>query len=57
VVPRHPAATVTPLALLIPVFGMGALALSLGELLSGWTLGAAAPVLFGLAGIFCWPLL
>jgi hypothetical protein len=36
---------------------MGALALSLGELLSGWTLGAAAPVLFGLAGIFCWPLL
>jgi O-acetylserine/cysteine efflux transporter len=35
VVPRHPAATVTTLALLIPVFGMGALALSLGEFLPG----------------------
>ncbi|MBW8316145.1 MAG: EamA family transporter, partial [Hydrogenophaga sp.] len=28
---RHPAATVAPLALLVPVFGMGASALSLGE--------------------------
>jgi len=35
VVPRHPAATVTTLVLLIPVFGMGALALSLGEFLPG----------------------
>jgi O-acetylserine/cysteine efflux transporter len=52
-VPRHPAATVTPLALLITVFGMGALALSLGELLPGWTLETAALMLFGLAGIFC----
>ena len=54
---RHPAATVTPLALLIPVFGMGASALSLGESLPGWKLGAAALVLFGLAVIVCWPLL
>ena len=54
---RHPAATVTPLALLIPVFGMGASALSLGESLPGWKLGAAALVLLGLAVIVCWPLL
>jgi O-acetylserine/cysteine efflux transporter len=41
VVPRHLAATVTPLALLIPVFGIGASALSLGESLPGWELGRA----------------
>ncbi|WP_439608564.1 EamA family transporter [Hydrogenophaga sp.] len=54
---RHPAATVTPLALLIPVFGMGASAVSLGETLPSWKLGAAALVLLGLAVIVCWPLL
>jgi O-acetylserine/cysteine efflux transporter len=52
---RHPAATVTPLALLIPVFGMGASAVSLGETLPGWKLGAAALVLLGLAVIVLWP--
>jgi O-acetylserine/cysteine efflux transporter len=52
---RHPAATVTPLALLIPVFGMGASAVSLGEPLPGWKLGAAALVLLGLAVIVLWP--
>ena len=52
---RHPAATVTPLALLIPVFGMGASAWSLGESLPGWKLGAAALVLLGLAVIVLWP--
>lgn len=52
---RHPAATVTPLALLIPVFGMGSSALSLGESLPGWKLGAAALVLMGLAVIVLWP--
>ncbi|MBU4520631.1 MAG: EamA family transporter [Gammaproteobacteria bacterium] len=52
---RHPAATVTPLALLVPVFGMGASALSLGESLPGWKLGAAALVLSGLAVIVLWP--
>lgn len=54
---RHPAATVTPLALLVPVFGMSASALSLGESLPGWKLGAAALVLAGLAVIVCWPVL
>ncbi len=52
---RHPAATVTPLALLVPVFGMGASALSLGEALPGWKLGAGALVLGGLAVIVLWP--
>jgi len=52
---RHPAATVAPLALLVPVFGMGASALSLGESLPGWKLGAALLVLSGLAVIVLWP--
>ena len=46
---RHPAATITPMALLVPVFGMGAAALLLGEGLPAWKLGAAALVLAGLA--------
>ncbi len=52
---RHPAATVTPLALLVPVFGMGAAALVLGEPLPAWKLGASALVLCGLAVIVLWP--
>jgi O-acetylserine/cysteine efflux transporter len=52
---RHPAATVTPVALLIPVFGMGASAMSLGEPLPAWKLLAAALVLSGLAVIVLWP--
>jgi O-acetylserine/cysteine efflux transporter len=46
---RHPAATVTPMALLVPVFGMGTSALVLGEPLQGWKLAAAGLVLAGLA--------
>jgi len=46
---RHPAATITPMALLIPFFGMGASALLLGEPLQAWKLGAAALVISGLA--------
>lgn len=52
---RHPAATVTPMALLVPVFGMSASALSLGEAMPGWKLGACALVLGGLAVIVFWP--
>lgn len=52
---RHPAATVAPWALLVPVFGLSASALSLGEALPPWKLGAAALVLLGLAVIVCWP--
>jgi O-acetylserine/cysteine efflux transporter len=46
---RHPAATITPMALLIPFFGMGASALLLGEPLQSWKLAAAALVMGGLA--------
>lgn len=52
---RHPAATVAPWALLVPVFGLSASALSLGEALPPWKLGSAALVLLGLAVIVCWP--
>jgi O-acetylserine/cysteine efflux transporter len=53
---RHPAATISPMALLVPVFGIGASALLLGEPLQPWKLGAAALVLGGLAVNFFWPL-
>lgn len=46
---RHPAATVTPWALLVPVFGMGAAAAWLHEPLPAWKLVAAALVVAGLA--------
>ena len=52
---RHPAATITPMALLIPIFGMGASALYLGEALPGWKLIAAALVMAGLALNLLWP--
>ncbi|KQT48779.1 hypothetical protein ASG43_07965 [Aureimonas sp. Leaf454] len=46
---RHPAATVTPMALLVPVFGMAASAVLLGEALPPWKIAAASLVLSGLA--------
>ena len=46
---RHPAATVTPTALLVPVFGFAASALWLGEALPSWKLAAAGLVMAGLA--------
>ena len=46
---RHSASTVTPTALLVPVFGMTASALALHEGLPMWKLGAAALVMGGLA--------
>ena len=52
---RHPAATVTPMALLVPVFGMGASAILLHESLPGWKLLAATLVLTGLAVNMLWP--
>lgn len=52
---RYEAAVVTPLALLIPVFGMGASALWLGESLPPWKFAAALLVLAGLALNVGWP--
>ena len=46
---RHPAATVTPTALLVPVFGMLSSAALLAEALPFWKLAATALVLTGLA--------
>lgn len=52
---RHPAATISPLSLLVPVFGMGASAALLGEPLTGWKLTAATLLLSGLALNTLWP--
>jgi O-acetylserine/cysteine efflux transporter len=52
---RHPAATVAPMALLVPVFGMSASAFWLGEPLPPWKLVAAALVIAGLAVNLLWP--
>ncbi len=52
---RYPAATISPMALLVPVFGMGASAWWLGEALPGWKLAAAGLVLLGLALNLLWP--
>lgn len=46
---RYPAASVAPMALLVPVFGMGAAAIWLGEPLPGWKLLAAGLIIGGLA--------
>jgi O-acetylserine/cysteine efflux transporter len=52
---RYPVATVAPTALLVPIFGMGASALALGEPLDTWKLVAAALVMTGLALNLLWP--
>lgn len=45
---RYPAATVTPFALLIPVFGVGSTALAFGETMPGLVWAGAAMVFVGL---------
>lgn len=52
---RHPAASITPMALLVPVFGIGASAFFLGEPLQSWKLQAAVLVMGGLALNLLWP--
>jgi O-acetylserine/cysteine efflux transporter len=54
---RHQTATISPVALLIPVFGMGASAVFLAEPLPAWKLIAGALVLGGLALNLAWPML
>ena len=46
---RYPAGTVAPLSLLVPVFGMSAAAIVLGESLPAWKLVAAGLIILGLA--------
>ena len=52
---RYAAASVSPMALLVPVFGMAASALLLGEGMPGWKLLAAGLVLLGLTINVLWP--
>ena len=52
---RHPAASITPMALLVPVFGMASSGLVLAESLPPWKLAAAGLVLAGLALNVMWP--
>jgi len=52
---RYPAATIAPLSLLVPVFGMGTAAWILAEPLPLWKLEAAALVIGGLALNLLWP--
>ncbi|MDO5653224.1 MAG: EamA family transporter [Brachymonas sp.] len=52
---RYSAASVTPMALLVPIFGMGASALVLYEPLPGWKILAAVLVMTGLAINVLWP--
>ncbi|WP_088311287.1 EamA family transporter [Novosphingobium sp. B 225] len=52
---KHPAASVASLALLVPVFGMGASAQLLDEPLPGWKMLAFVLVMAGLALGVMWP--
>ncbi len=52
---RYPTATVAPISLLVPVFGVTISALVLGETVPVWKLGAGALVLGGLAFNLLWP--
>lgn len=54
---RYSTATITPMALLVPLFGMGSSAWWLSESLPPWKLGAAALVMAGLALNLLWPML
>jgi O-acetylserine/cysteine efflux transporter len=51
---RYPAATVAPMSLLVPVFGMAASAFWLGEPLEVWKLAATALVMAGVAINLLW---
>ncbi len=52
---RYPVATIAPMALAVPIFGMTASALWLGEPLQSWKLEASAFVMAGLALNILWP--
>ncbi|MDE2445388.1 MAG: EamA family transporter [Alphaproteobacteria bacterium] len=52
---RYPSASVAPMALLVPIFGMSTSAIVLGEPMEPWKLAATALVLGGLALNLLWP--
>jgi O-acetylserine/cysteine efflux transporter len=51
---RYPAATVAPMSLLVPVFGIGASVLVLGEALPAWKIFASLLIMAGLAVNLLW---
>jgi O-acetylserine/cysteine efflux transporter len=51
---RYPAATVAPMSLLVPVFGMGASVLVLDEPLPAWKFTACLLIMAGLAVNLLW---
>lgn len=51
---RYPAATVAPMSLLVPVFGMSASVLVLHEPLPGWKIAASLLIMAGLAVNLLW---
>ena len=52
---RYPAATVAPMSLLVPIFGMAASAWLLAEPLPSWKIAAAALIMAGLVVNLLWP--
>ena len=52
---RHPAATIAPASLLVPVFGIGASVALLGESLPAWKIVACGLIIAGLAFNMLWP--
>lgn len=52
---RHPAATIAPASLLVPVFGIGASVVLLGEGLPPWKAVACGLIIAGLAFNMLWP--
>ncbi len=52
---RHPAATIAPVSLLVPVFGIGASVALLGESLPLWKIVACGLIISGLAFNTLWP--
>ena len=52
---RYPVATIAPMSLLVPVFGLTASAVWLGEPLQPWKLEATALILAGLLVNLTWP--
>lgn len=52
---RHPAATIAPASLLVPVFGIGASVALLDESLPSWKIVACGLIIAGLAFNILWP--
>lgn len=52
---QYPSSTITPMALLVPVFGMAASSIVLGEAMPAWKIIAAGMVIGGLAINLLWP--